>query len=429
MAAACTHAKYLSIVKIVYLHQYFNNPAMPGSTRSFEMARRLVAAGHEVNLITSRREVVSSRAWEMTEESGINVHWYPVPYSNQLGFLARLYAFLRFAVAAALKAVSFKADVVFATSTPLTIVLPALFAARRLKVPFVFEVRDMWPAVPIAMGYLNNTFLRVGALWLERMAYRNSSHIVALAPGMAQDIISTGVSPDKLSVIPNGCDVDIFGIDLSVHAAALRDAHPWLNQRKLVLFAGTLGRANGVGLLVRVAAAMSKVDPEVCFVVIGDGAERSLVAEEARAFGLLGSSFHMLPAMPKTELAVWIAACDFTVGLFAGPRVLWKDAVQNKFFDSLAAGKPVACNFIGFQSELAVEHAVGIIVSPDNPELAAQQLFDKLNDDMWCRAAADNARYLAREEFNRDRLAAQLESVLLAVVDLKEDSAKRAKWE
>lgn len=404
-------------MKIVYLHQYFNTPAMAGGTRSYEMARRLVAAGHEVNLITSRREAdISTGFWELTEESGIKVHWYPVPYSNDMSFVRRIIAFMRFALAAARKAASFEADVVFATSTPLTIVLPGFFASWRRRIPLVFEVRDMWPAVPIALGYLNNPVLRLGAKWLERVAYKYSHHVVALAPGMRDDIVSTGVSPEKVSVIPNGCDVDIFGAVLPLEVSAIRADHAWLQMRKLVLFAGTLGRANGVDFLVRVAAEMHAIDSEVRFVVIGDGAEHGQIVDAARWAGILDTSLFMIPAMPKTELAAWVAASDFTIGLFTGPRVLWKDAVQNKFFDSLSAGKPVACNFAGFQSLLALEEGVGIIMPPDDPKKAARQLLDKLNDESWIAAATIRARELACYDFSRDRLALQLESLLHAAL-------------
>ena len=388
---------------------------MAGGTRSFEMARRLVAAGHEVNLVTSRREIgTTSFDWEESEEAGIIVHWYPVPYSNHMSFVERVGAFLRFAYAASRKAASFDADLVFATSTPLTIILPGLFAAWRRRVPLVFEVRDMWPAVPIAMGYLNNPILRLGAKWLERIAYRRSDHIIALAPGMRDDIIANGIAPEKVTVIPNGCDIDIFGVDLSMEAATVRAANIWLHNRKLVLFAGTLGRANGVSFLVQVAAEMRAIDPEVRFVVIGDGAESTEIANLAHKTGVLDTSFFMLGAMPKTKLAAWIAASDFTVGLFSGPRELWKDAVQNKFFDALAAGKPVACNFSGFQSQLAVERGVGLILPPDNPQVAARQLYEKLNDAVWNAAASNSARLLAQEVFSRDRLAKELECVLVA---------------
>jgi glycosyltransferase involved in cell wall biosynthesis len=329
-----------------------------------------------------------------------------------MGFFERVMAFVHFAIAASRKAASFEADVVFATSTPLTIVLPGLFAAWRLRVPLVFEVRDMWPAVPIAMGYLNNPVLRIGAQWLEHLAYRHSRHVVALAPGMRDDIVATGIAPEKVTVIPNGCDVNIFGADLSFEAAAVRTAHPWLQQRKLVLFAGTLGRANGVGFLVMLATEMRVIDPEVRFVVIGEGAERGQITDMARKAGVLDTSLYMLDAMPKIKLAAWVAACDFTVGLFTGPRVLWKDAVQNKFFDSISAGKPVACNFAGYQSQLAVERNVGLILPHENPLEAARKLHYKLYDATWLAAAASNAREMARNDFSRDHFAEHLESIL-----------------
>jgi glycosyltransferase involved in cell wall biosynthesis len=192
--------------------------------------------------------------------------------------------------------------------------------------------------------------------------------------------------------------------------------HPWLQLRKLVLFGGTLGRANGVGYLGQLAAAMKVLDPDVRFVVIGDGAERTRIAAEAQEAGVLDVSFFMFPGMPKIELAVWVAACDFTVGLFAGPRVVWKDAVQNKFFDSLAAGKPVACNFAGFQSELAVQNGIGLIMPNENPEHAAQLLLEKLSDPKWMSQARRRALDFAEGEFSRDRLASKLEVVLQLAV-------------
>ncbi len=274
----------------------------------------------------------------------------------------------------------------------------------------------MWPAVPIAMGYLKNPLLRFVATCLERIAYRNACHIVALAPGMRDDIVAAGIPRDKVTVIPNGCDVDIFGKDLSVEANLIRTSHPWLQHRKLVMFAGTLGRANGVEYLVQLAAEMLVIDPEVRFIIIGDGAERDQIADSAREIGVLDKSLFMLSAMPKTNLASWIAACDFTVGLFTGPSVLWKDAVQNKFFDSLSAGKPVVCNFSGFQSKLAVECGVGLILPSENFSEAARQMHEILYNAAWIDTASKRARELALHDFSRDRLAGQLESVLFGAV-------------
>lgn len=389
---------------------------MPGGTRSFEMARRLVAAGHQVDMITSKREPSMKNGWHTSIEEGIKVHWFPVAYSNHMDFVQRVWAFVRFAVASARKATSMKADVVFATSTPLTIVLPGLFAAWRQRIPLVFEVRDMWPAVPIAMGILRNPVLIKAAKWLEILAYRRSKHVVALAPGMRDDIVSMQIDPSKVTVIPNGCDLNIFGTDLSKSVTELRQRYEWLGPRRLVLFAGTLGRANGVDYLVKVAECMVRIDAGVRFAIIGDGLERDRIRVEAERRRVIDSSLFMFNAMPKSELAIWIAASDFTVGLFSGPRVLWKDAVQNKFFDSLAAGKPVACNFLGFQSQIAVQHDVGLILDAEDPKLAATQLYQKLDDLDWQSRVKERAKELAEGEFNRDFLAKRLEQVLISAV-------------
>ncbi|WP_018880505.1 glycosyltransferase [Thioalkalivibrio sp. ALE30] len=182
-------------MRITYLHQYFNTPEMAGGTRSYEMARRLVAMGHEVNMVTSWREEGSERDWYETDEAGIRVHWLPVPYSNQMSYRERIQAFFRFAWKASRKAASLPADVVFATSTPLTIALPGAYAARRQKVPMVFEVRDLWPELPIAMGALNNPVLRWGAHKLEGFAYSRAQAVVGLPLGVQDWVERSGLMP------------------------------------------------------------------------------------------------------------------------------------------------------------------------------------------------------------------------------------------
>lgn len=154
---------------------------MPGGTRSYEMAGRLVAMGHKVNMLTSWRESDSRKDWFTTDEAGIQAHWLPVPYSNHMSYNQRTASFFQFAWGAARKAASLPADVVFATSTPLTITLPGVYAARRQKVPMVFEVRDLLPDLLIAMHALRNPVTRLTARLLERFAYQASAEIVALS--------------------------------------------------------------------------------------------------------------------------------------------------------------------------------------------------------------------------------------------------------
>src|SRR5262249_25944568 len=145
------------VVRIVYLHQYFVTPSMAGGTRSYEMARRLVAAGHEVHMITTDQQASAGHhQWRETVEGGIRVHWIDVAYNNNMGFARRVVGFLTFALRAAGKAFRLQGDIIFASSTPLTVAIPALLASTRARVPFVFEVRDMWPDVPIAIGAIRS---------------------------------------------------------------------------------------------------------------------------------------------------------------------------------------------------------------------------------------------------------------------------------
>lgn len=399
---------------VIYLHQYFATPSMPGGTRSYEMARRLVAAGHRVTMITSHQHPTGQADWWVTKEAGIEVHWLPVPYSNRMGYARRILAFLRFAIGAARRAASIDGDVVFATSTPLTIAIPGMWASSRLRVPMVFEVRDMWPDVPIAMGALRNPLLIAAARWLEQAAYRRSRMVVALAPGMRQNILARGTAASKVVVIPNGCDNDLFS-PAEVTGRGPRDRHEWLGNRPLVLYPGSVGRVNSVQYMVRAAAHAMKAAPDFRFVIIGAGGEWDSVRALASELGVLDVNLFMIPALPKRELADWVRACDMLLCLI-GPRSVSKDAVQNKFFDAMAAGKPTASNFEGYQSIIARDERIGLILDPDNPERGAEELVRHLRDDAWVAHSRARSLELAGKDFNRDALAARLAAVLAQAV-------------
>ncbi|QKT04808.1 glycosyltransferase family 4 protein [Ectothiorhodospiraceae bacterium 2226] len=399
-------------MRIVYLHQYFNTPSMPGGTRSYEMARRLVSKGHEVNVITSSRDTNScGTGWRVTRESGISVHWYPVPYSNSMGFSQRVRAFVQFALAAARRAGRMDCDLVFATSTPLTIALPAAFAARRRGVPMVFEVRDLWPELPVAIGALKNPVGIMLARMLERFAYRNARRVVALSPGMREGVIKAGYPARHVHVVPNSCDLDLFE-----HAAdgghRFRRTLDWLGDRPLVLYAGTLGAINGVGYLVEVAAAMREILPEARFLIVGEGREEQTVRSKARELGVLDETLFMMSAMPKDRMPEVLGAADVAVSLFIDLPEMWANSA-NKFFDALAAGRAVAINYGGWQAELLTCSGAGVVLPPNDARVAAERLAGLLGDRDSCREAGLKARQLGEERFSRNRLADELEAVLL----------------
>jgi glycosyltransferase involved in cell wall biosynthesis len=384
---------------------------MNGGTRSYEMARRLVSWGHEVNMITSDRRIGAQPGWKVEKIDGIHVHWLGVPYDNAMGFFTRIRAFLTFALGAMIRATILRSDVIFATSTPLTIAIPGIVASRIQRIPMVFEVRDLWPDVPIAIGVLKSRFIISFAKVLEFFAYRNSRFIIVLAPGMADNIVAKGIPFSKIEVIPNGCDEDLFA-----GVVPIRDL--WCDGKHLVIHAGTLGAVNGCEWIVRVASEGSKLDNDLRVLFIGEGRKKADTIKLSRDLGVLGKHVRFLDSMPKRELVQWLVLCDAAFVTIEGPDFYVRDSVTNKFFDAIAAGKPIFSNHHGFSPDIAVKHNCGVVLNKD-PKKAAAELVLKLRDHDWLEKAGYEARELTNTVFSRNVQALRLEAILKTVVDEK----------
>lgn len=399
-------------MRIVYLHQYFNTPAMSGSTRSFEIAKRLVAKGHKVSVVTSERSEGGAAEWAVTNESGVEVHWLPVPYSNHMSYRDRIKAFLRFAYESARRAASMSVDLVFATSTPLTIAIPGVFAAKRLRVPMVFEVRDLWPEVPIAIGALKNPALRVPAQWLERWAYRNSEAVVALSPGMRDGVVRAGYDRTRVAVIPNSSDNADFEVG-EERRAAWRAKRPWLGNRPLLTYPGTFGRINGVDYIVPISRKLKEIAPEVRILLIGDGVEKAAVQRKAAEAGVLDVNLFVEDSVPKAQMPDVFAGSDMICSFVLDISELFANSA-NKVFDTFAAARPILINHGGWQAEIIGKTGCGLVTAGFSAEAAAQVLAERLQDPDWLAQAGGAAKRLATERFDRDVLVDQLNEVLIA---------------
>jgi glycosyltransferase involved in cell wall biosynthesis len=395
-------------MRITYIHQYFKTPSMSGGTRSYEFARRLVERGHQVHMVTADPDGERER---VTTEAGIVVHWLPVPYTNAMSYRRRIVAFLGFVGRSAVVAGRLHHDLVLATSTPLTVAIPGAWAALRRRVPMVLEVRDVWPQLPIALGVLRSPVSRWAARRLESWAYRRSAHVIALSPGMAASIRRRfpGVA---VTVVPNSCDRALFA-GAGRAGAALRQRTPWLGDRSLVLYAGTLGPANGVDYLVRMAAALAVTAPDVRIAILGDGRMRDGIRDLAAGLGVLGRNLFMPGTVSKADVVAWYGACDLAACVFVDVPELG-DNSPNKVFDAFAAGRPVAVNHGGWLSDLIAETGAGLVLPAGDPAAAAAAVAAFVGDRVACRAAGTAASALARDRFDRDLLFEDFERVLSA---------------
>ncbi len=401
-------------MRVLYLHQYFVEPSGSGGTRSYEFARRLVDDGHEVRMVTSTAMLGDERrsraSVERFDVDGIDVAAIDVAYGNRMGTARRLLAFAAFALRSIREAARGpRPDVVVATSTPLTIIVPGWIAKLRHRAPLVFEVRDLWPAVPIDMGYLSSPLIRWPAQLLERFAYRVADSIIALSPGMADGVRAVARPATEVTVVPNASDLERFDRPAST---TLPDGWP-SGSGTTVLYAGTLGRANDVGWLVDVADELP-VESDVRFVVIGDGAERTSILDRMSAHPAANARITVLEPVAKQRIPAVFAATDLALSLFAAFPTL-ETTSPNKLFDSLAAGRAVAINYGGWQQALLEAGRCGIVLDRE-PTTAAAQL-DELARSGSLADMGRRARQVAEDGFSRDALYRRWVEVLERVVD------------
>jgi glycosyltransferase involved in cell wall biosynthesis len=411
------------MLTILYLHQYFNTPNMSGSTRSYEMARRFVAQGHEVHMITSWREHSKNNDWFVERIDGIHVHWLPVRYSNSMSFSKRIKPFFEFAFKSAWKAASIKADIIFATSTPLTIALPAIYASKKQRVPMVFEVRDLWPELPISMGALNNPIKRYFAKNMELFAYKNSSAIIALSPGMKDGIIRKNYPKSNIAVIPNSCDIGMFEVEDSLGKRFRRD-RKWLGNSPLILYAGAFGLINGVDYLVDLAVELSRIDSDIKILAVGSGMEYDKVIKKAKNLEVFNRNFYIEKELKKKDMAAALNASTIATSLFIDiPEMRINSA--NKFFDALASARPVMINYGGWMHDLINSKNCGLAMWQKPIDKVAQELEQKAHDPIWLESASNAAIDLAKDNFDRDILSEQLLSILKEVASGHPEKAER----
>lgn len=399
------------LMRITYLHQYFRTPAQFGGTRSFDLARRLVARGHDVTMIASDRTGRSSVQIQQWVD-GVRVIWIPLAYDQSMSYRQRMAVFLRFALKSARVACQTPCDIVIASSTPLTIALPAMLASWRRRVPWVFEVRDLWPEIPLAVGAIRNPVIAWAAKALASAAYRSATAIVALSPGIRAGIIRYGVDGRKVTVIPNFCELDRFGRRVAP-AGDWIGGHPELASRPLALYAGQVGHINGIEFVLDMARIAQHVMPDLAFVLLGRGSQWGMIEAQARQQGLLGRNVFMYPGVPKADVPSAFAAANVSLGIFR-PGLGMESNSSNKFFDALASGCPVAINYGGWQAELVAHEGLGVVLTPNDASQAAKQLIAFMSDQPAIDHARASARRVARRDFDADVMATRLERVLAA---------------
>ncbi|MCH7925362.1 MAG: glycosyltransferase family 4 protein [Planctomycetes bacterium] len=400
---------------VAYIHQHFSTKRGATGTRSYEMSRHLIEAGHRVTMICGAYAAGDSGdegGGRISEQDvdGIHVLRVNQRYGNEMGFAKRVLAFGRFARTARKLVSGLDADLVFATSTPLTVGIPGMKGARRLGVPFVFEVRDRWPELPIALGVIKNPALIWYLKRMEKRIYRAAERVIALAPGLKEGVCSTGYPADRVVMVPNGCDLDLF----QPSDSRMDDERFGAKDDFKLVFTGAHGLANGLDAVLDAALELKRRDvSDVRFVFIGQGRERQRLMERGRQDGT-DTIISWVSSIPKEELATVLPRMDAGMMILKNLPAFYYGTSPNKFFDYIASGLPVLNNYPGWLAGMIEEHRCGVVVRPEDPRAFADAVLWMRDHPDELKEMGRRGRKLAESEFSRDRLAGEFTRTLEA---------------
>lgn len=413
--------------KILYINQYFKHPSEPGITRSYWIARQLIEAGYDVTMLAHKNTLLNHVGGkvplkEVAEMDGIRVIYLRNQYSNEMSIPGRAWAFLSFMFRAVIAALREKdVDLVVATSTPLTVAVPALMCKWLKRVPYIFEVRDLWPEVPIQMGAIKEGIIAKSLRWLEKTTYVNAEHVVALSPGM-QDGVTKYIDKKNTSMIPNMAKIDQFwprkkNVEL-MQKMGLRES-----SFKVIYF-GQMGISNALDYVYEATQLISKTGLDIEFLFLGHGKMKKVLGD--RATKDADANIHIYERIPMAEMSEVVNFCDVSLVTFTNLPILYTNS-PNKLFDSLSAGKPIVVNSAGWTKEMVETHNCGVFVDPTNVQDLADKLLMLQADPSAVEGYGRNARALAETVYDKSILCRQFADVVNVVVaDLEKGNEDKA---
>lgn len=398
---------------ILLIHQSFATIDEPGGTRHHELARYLTERGDRVTVIASPVSYLTGNAqggripWVRQEDGGrgvtvLRAYTYPALHRS---FIHRVFSFLSFMASSFLIGLRVReVDILWGTSPPIFQGATAWALSRFKGVPFLFEVRDLWPAFAVAVGVLKQPLLIRASEWLEGFLYRHADQVIVNSPGFIEHVKSRGAK--SVELVPNGADASMF--DPHSNGEQFRREHDLGRKGDrgtfLALYAGAHGLSNDLEILLQAADKIRDCD-YITMVLLGDGKEKSKLMVKAEQMGL--SNVRFLPPVPKTTMPEALAAADACIAILK-PVPLYATVYPNKVFDYMAAGRAVVLAMEGVIREVIENAHAGVPVPPGNPDALAHAIRELANNAQIRREMGLNGRQYVKAHFDRPIIAGKL---------------------
>ncbi|MFW6154900.1 MAG: glycosyltransferase family 4 protein [Planctomycetota bacterium] len=406
---------------ILLVHQYFLGRDDAGGSRWNQFAKYWAEAGHRVTVLagtvhyaTGAKDPRYKGRYVVREQEGpgVEVLRCHVSESYNRSFVGRLWGYLSFALSSTFAGLvrADRPDVILATSPPLTVALTMRALKLFRRVPCVFEVRDLWPETAIDTGVMTSRPLIWLSYRLEAMAYRAARWINVLTPAFVDALVEKkGVSPERISMIPNGADLDLMQPGERNNPVrrelGLEDAF-------VVSYFGAHGRANRVGQLLDVAERVKLSAPEVRFMLVGDGMEKPGLVDDARRRGLDNVVF--VDPVPKARVSDYINASDVCTAVLMRNDT-FKTVYPNKIFDYMSCARPIIVGIDGVARRLVTDAGAGLYAEPENTDAYVEALLALRNEPARRDAMGRCGYAYVREHFARDCMAQKYLEVIESI--------------
>jgi len=298
-------------------------------------------------------------------------------------------------------------DIVWGTSPPIFQGLTAWALSRLKAVPYLFEVRDLWPAFAVAVGVLKQPLLIRASEWLEQFLYRTAHTVLVNSPGFIDHVRSRGAR--HIEYLPNGSDTHMFQPELNGYE--FRRMHG-LTDKFILFYAGAHGMSNDLEVVLQ-AARLLVNRSDIAFVLLGDGKEKPSLMACAEEMNL--TNLHFLPPLPKSEMNQALAAADACIAILL-PLELYKTVFPNKVFDYMAAGRPVILAIDGVIRTVVEEAECGIFVPPGDPQAMAKATCELSDNHELAHKMGQNGRRYLEEHFDRSMLTVRLAEIMEGII-------------
>jgi len=397
---------------ILLIHQAFAALDEPGGTRHHELARYLADQNHRVSIIASPVSYLTGddrlNSPISKEKNGsiqiYRTYTYPALHKS---FFHRLISFFSFMLSSFFKALSIKkVDLIWGTTPPIFQSFTAWLVSCIKGVPFLLEVRDLWPEFAIAVGVLKSPLLIRMSYWLERFLYSHADQIVVNSPGFDKHVASKGGK--NIEVVPNGADVGLFEV---LETQQARKTLGW-EEKFTVLYAGAHGMSNDLAVVLESAKVHSD-NPDIQFIFVGDGKEKPNLIEKTKMMDL--ANVHFLPPVSKKQIGLTLSAADACIAILK-PIEMYKTTYPNKVFDYMAAARPVILSIDGVIRDVVESADCGIFCTPGDPHAIAVAIKFLYNNKNRSRQMGLNGRKYLEEHFDREKIAGDLAGLMEEMV-------------